>query len=247
MSVGKSDSRIHSKILCNTELDLKVDFVLVMLTSLTSLSYWTPEKSTHFPSGFLRFIIFTVFYDYTGNIFIQENKSCCNRSGWNDALIFLHTKEAPNLLPVKFNTEQILPHELIPPSVSALSSLCFCCLICHSCWDLLSKIIHGINSECSLIWWFDMTVDLVSCIVFLDLSDWKNRKKSPRQLKNWQVNQSVPSLHVHLLHALNGIFFFLFLIFLTFLCQTNAQLCLCTQKSGLVWSFFCLFFVFPSG
>lgn len=189
-----------------------------MLSSLTSLSYWTPEKSKHFPSGFLRFIIFTVFYDYTGNIFIQENKSCCNRSGWNDALIFLHTKEAPNLLPVKFNTEQILPHELIPPSVSALSTLCFCCLICHSCWDLLSKIIHGINSECSLIWWFDMTVDLVSCIVFLDLSGWKNRKKARDSLRidKW-TNPCPLCMCIYFTHLM-GFFFFLFLIFLTFLC-----------------------------
>lgn len=95
-----------------------------------------------------------------------------------------------------------------------------------------------------LIIWHDCWSCFMHCLLrFVRL---EKQEKSLRQLKNWQVNQSVPSLHVHLLHALNGIFF-LFLIFLTWLCQTNAQLCLCTQKFGLVWVVCFCFFVFPSG
>lgn len=95
-----------------------------------------------------------------------------------------------------------------------------------------------------LIIWHDCWSCFMHCLLrFVRL---EKQEKSLRQLKNWQVNQSVPSLHVHLLHALNGIFF-LFLIFLTWLCQTNAQLCLCTQKFGLVWVVWFCFSVFPSG
>lgn len=86
-----------------------------------------------------------------------------------------------------------LLNELISPNMSNLNSLYFYYMyfICHSCWNLLGKIIEGINCKHSpyLIIWHD-SVDLVSCIVFLDLSGWKKCEKSPRHSKTWQVNHS---------------------------------------------------------
>lgn len=161
--------------------------------------------------------------------------------------LFFSKQEKPkNVTDVsRWNTTlSSLLNGFISPNISALSSLYFCYFICHSCWNLLSKIIHGINHKHSdLIIWPD-SLDLVSCIVFLDLSGWQNMKKALESLRVDKWTVTIYTLFACASTSCNsqeGFFSLVFCCwFLTSFCQPNALFVVV-----VVWFDFVGFF-FPS-